>query len=245
MTVTAGTPNDAHEVGCSFTPVVCAAPRHGTINAYKNHGCRCPLARRAWSRYMKNYRLRRLRNQPAHIDATGTRRRIHALQAIGWTVNDIGAQLGCTGSAVWQLCRRALVHRSTAAKVRELYRRLADTSGESEWARTYARHQGWLPPLWWDDDTIDDPNHDPAYTDSRTAVDWVVVDRLVTGVPGTSARRNERQAAFHRLRAAGHSVAAAGAHLHLSWSTAGEWESSRTRIGVATSPDTAGVGVAS
>lgn len=269
MTVTAGTPNDAHEVACNYVVDLCTAARHGTDDAYVNAGCRCPDARDEHRVQRKRRKLRLIENGPATLPGVGVARRLRALAALGYGIDVVADTMRMDRSYVHRLrCGRPVVERATHQRVAEVYRLLADRPRTARTAaqrtsatktRRHAARAGWLPPLWFDDDTIDDPTYDPSTTKSPTTssprhdqttflfenVDEVVVERLVTGAPGTRATRSERQEAFHRLRAAGHSVAAAGAHLHLSWSTAGEWESSRTRIGVATSPDTAGVGVAS
>jgi hypothetical protein len=36
-------------------------------------------------------------------------------------------------------------------------------------ARNYAARRGWLAPLWWDDDRIDDPTYEPRATTKANA----------------------------------------------------------------------------
>jgi hypothetical protein len=138
----------------------CTADRHNTLDAYKNHGCTCPEARLIWARYCKEYQWRRARGIKLIVNATGTRRRLHALQAIGYRWADIAQHLNdVSGNAVSIMSRRELVHVKSAAAVTAVYNKLWDTPGPSDRAREYARQHDWPPPLFWDDDLIDDPTY--------------------------------------------------------------------------------------
>lgn len=159
----------------------CTANRHGTWSAYRA-GCRCPHAREAQRIYCK--RLRELRNPPRRIDATGTRRRLQALSAIGWRWADLAAHLGGTWQTVQDMAigGRPTVMVTTADRVRVLYARLSATPGPSEVSRRRAAEKGWAPPAAWDDDLIDDPTASPdlGHTDAGL-VDEVAVTRALAG----------------------------------------------------------------
>lgn len=154
-------------------------------------------------------------SQPAEgatCDATGTRRRLQALMANGWPAQVLAARLlgldNDTGrSAILQVARRERVRSSTALAVRALYVELADRTGPSQWCRTYYRGRGWLPPLFWDDDTIDDTTYVPPLAEQPREpddVDPVIVDRLVDGLPFPGrATRAEKVEAYRRLVARG------------------------------------------
>ena len=60
----------------------CRLHYHDTYPAYQ-YGCRCPAARDAARRYQKRRAAGRYDN--SRIDGRGTRRRIQALWALGWT----------------------------------------------------------------------------------------------------------------------------------------------------------------
>lgn len=100
----------------------------------------------------------------AVTDSTGTARRLQALQYNGWDQETLAAKLGLQRSHVWKL-----THQKTGAtiqiakRVSDLYDQLWDQhpapSKGSNLARTIARRNGWLPPLAWDEDLIDNPNH--------------------------------------------------------------------------------------
>lgn len=215
----------------------CRAERHGTLEAYKRAGCRCPRARAANTAAMKAYRLRQLSGWEGHVDGTGTRRRLQALVANGWPMLALADELGISKCAVSQLCNaQARARWTTVARVRVVYARLADLEGPSSSARIRARNRGWLPPLWWDDDTIDDPAHMPALEDGprhRDDVDPVVVDRLVDGViADVLPTPAERFVAFLRLRAGGHCGRAIAQRLGLSGETFAHYQHRADAAGI-------------
>lgn len=99
------------------------------------------------------------------VDATGTRRRLQALVAIGWPQSRLGQRLGVDPSNMNALLTRSRVTAATARAVAALYDELWDTpapqSPGATRARRHAAARGWPPPLAWDDDTIDDPEAVP------------------------------------------------------------------------------------
>jgi hypothetical protein len=151
------------------------------------------------------------------VDATGVRRRIEALGAIGWTGVQIGALLGTTGEHVRQLRaeKRWSSHR-TADRVAEVYEDLRDTPPpettrverhNASRQRNQAAAKGWAPPEAWHD--IDDPTEQPwtrVEQLGRDYVDPVVVDRILAGRPHP-ANRAERGEVIRRWQAAGRALA--------------------------------------
>lgn len=117
-----------------------------------------------------------LNRGPIKVPSTGTVRRLRALYALGWTCVQLGERMGVSKTRVAQLLsgRCVTVMPETAEKVAGLYRDLsmvvpmdrpAVRRGDSpihERTRWHARKRGWLPPLAWDDDLIDDPDARPA-----------------------------------------------------------------------------------
>lgn len=102
------------------------------------------------------------------IDATGTRRRLQALVAVGWSLRALAPRLGMTHPNVTKIANgeRGLVWPDTARAITALYDQLWDqtppqtTKAERisySKARATAAQRGWVVPLAWDDDTIDDP----------------------------------------------------------------------------------------
>ena len=108
------------------------------------------------------------------ITATGTARRIQALRAIGWSLQQICVEIGTTPTN----SRIKLISSGSARRVTvDMHERVKATY-ERLWDRTppvrtphdkaimnaatrRAAARGWAPPLAWDDDTIDDPNATP------------------------------------------------------------------------------------
>jgi hypothetical protein len=105
------------------------------------------------------------------VDATGTRRRLEALAAIGWSRAKLGEQLGIEPTGMSELFRRDRVRAGRAQAVADLYEQLWNRRPpEDGWrekisaarSRNYARQHGWAPPLAWDEDQLDAPDGKPA-----------------------------------------------------------------------------------
>lgn len=107
------------------------------------------------------------RDAGKYIDATGSIRRVRALQAAGHTTQAI-ADACQTGRAKIELivnAKQATVREMLAAKIRRAYSQLAEQPGDGVRARNRAKREGWAPPAAWDDDTIDDPQAQPDLGD--------------------------------------------------------------------------------
>lgn len=176
--------------------------RHGTYSAAR-YGCTCPEAIADRRRYNKLHHHGY--NRPRLIDATGTHRRIQALCVLGWSRQDIAEKLGIGERAVGYLLAEHTVTTRTAARVRRVYDELWLHTGPSERTRTHALRQGWVSPLAWDDDTIDDPRARPHGYVAGAVVDEVAVARAVRGerAEGETLSRAERRAAILRCRELG------------------------------------------
>ncbi|WP_067487397.1 hypothetical protein [Actinomadura hibisca] len=104
----------------------------------------------------------------ALVDATGTRRRIQALAALGWSLSRQARRLDRVVANYARILTYQQVTAATARQVRALY---------AEWSmvvptpcgrdgvrrsRNDAARKGWLPPLAWDEDLIDLPEPELA-----------------------------------------------------------------------------------
>jgi transcriptional regulator with XRE-family HTH domain len=109
----------------------------------------------------------------APVDAAGTRRRMQALAAAGWSAQRLAGYLGFDRAHAGRIIRgdNPRVSAATARAVRGLYDELWDRPPPegTRWekvaanrARDHARQQGWPPPMAWDDDKIDDPAAKPT-----------------------------------------------------------------------------------
>lgn len=143
------------------------------------------------------------------IDATGTRRRIQAMQRMGHSQVTIAARLGVTNTAVGQLLRRERVYPRTARAVAAVCAELGMTPGTSTAATTLARQKGWVSLLAWDN--IDDPTERPHLGDVTEEddgeVDHAAVAAATQGVlPASRMRIADRRAAMSQLGGTGRSV---------------------------------------
>lgn len=149
------------------------------------------------------------------VNAAGSRRRLRALVALGHPRRFLAGQLDVSVRAVRMLVDRddqAFVRAATRAAVIALYDELSmtipPTSRESLAARTFAAEHGWVPPLAWDDETIDDPE---AETDrgfggeheTEDDVDEIAVERAIAGDQPGGLRPAERRAIVKTLNERG------------------------------------------
>ncbi|MCX4809051.1 hypothetical protein OG601_47045 [Streptomyces sp. NBC_01239] len=103
-----------------------------------------------------------------YVDATGTRRRLQALRAIGHSSKAVAAVAGTTTARLQLISTGAqpTVRQRLAEKVAKafvaLHQTAAPAGAGTTIARRYAMKHGWAPPGAWDD--IDDPNAVPDWT---------------------------------------------------------------------------------
>lgn len=127
------------------------------------------------------------------VDACGSRRRLQALATRGWTIKYLAGRCGLkeTTAGVISTGRNRRVTPATARKITALYDELWDqgppeTTSEERRAATLVRRlaarKGWVPPLAWDDDTIDDPAATPNVGEKPSRVRALLEDseELVT-----------------------------------------------------------------
>ncbi|OQO89903.1 hypothetical protein B1813_18860 [Saccharomonospora piscinae] len=135
------------------------------------------------------------------VDGTGTRRRLQALIALGWSQARLAEQVGMLPTNFGRTLRCERVRADTARTVRALYERMWDQAPpESTWheksaaqrARAYARRRGWGPPMAWDDDALDDPAATP-HTDAGERVS--VRQRVAEEYPHLSGFMSDEQIA--------------------------------------------------
>lgn len=176
----------------------CPARAHGKVWHVNRLGCICPDAREKARLYRKRHRNGR---QRLVVDATGTRRRLQALSRLGHTVDAIVAYAPASERTIRAVMNGSSnVLRSIAATVAATYDALSMTPGPSYLTAAKAKKRGWLPPLAWDDDTIDDPNARPDLGDDDSgAVDDIAVEAAVAGSPIRLTRQVDQIAAINIL----------------------------------------------
>jgi hypothetical protein len=112
------------------------------------------------------------------VDRSGTQRRLRALIALGWTARHLTRRLGMSSRTMGMLTadHGTPILASTRAKVAALYDELAliipAPSRGTTVARGIATRRGWVPPLAWDDDTIDDPDAQPDLGEQTQSQAW-------------------------------------------------------------------------
>ena len=99
----------------------------------------------------------------ATVDGTIARRKLEALQAIGYPLSHLGARLGRSQQSLSKTVHRAQdPHWKTARAIDRLYDELHDTHPEGHLAnrtRLRAQRLGYAPPASYD--CIDDPSERP------------------------------------------------------------------------------------
>lgn len=108
-------------------------------------------------------RILAVQYDPFRVDATGSRRRVQALAALGWTRDHIATAGGLNEHGIGDVMsgKVTVVYRTTARGIRQAYDALSMRRGPSVRARNRAAAAGWPPPLAWDDESIDDPTARP------------------------------------------------------------------------------------
>lgn len=182
-------------------------PRHGTVAGYNRIPCREKCCRDAMAKYKSMRALDLMAGRERIVSAIGTRRRIQALACLGWSNAEVARRAGMHPEHLPRLVHEVdTITRRTAERIAKVYDALcmqlpvAETRHQKQAitnAKNRAARHGWLPPLAWDDDRIDDPTYRPRmyYRPApRTDYDPVVVDRFLGGeyaLPTTIPERAE------------------------------------------------------
>jgi hypothetical protein len=141
----------------------------------------------------------------AVVDATGTRRRLQALVAVGWSGAELMRRIGIVGTDFPKILGREQILARTERKIRALYDQVWDVPppASTRWERAtltralaFAANRGWAPPMAWDDDTIDDPATQPAGVLRDAAAPPATADlthQSRTAVPAPAGCRSKRR----------------------------------------------------
>jgi hypothetical protein len=162
----------------------CPAAYHGTEAAYHKAKCRCPHAREAHRLYLKRGKHGLL--QPVLLDATGTRRRVQGMWALGHPTAAIieECQGGFSRQQVVRFCQQERITPVSHGLIVGAYRTLITRTGRSQRTRDRARAAGYALPVQWGAD-IDDPAAVPEPLEpdllGAEVVDEGAVERALTG----------------------------------------------------------------
>lgn len=160
-----------------------------------------------------------------HVDGTGTRRRLQALAARGWTAVRLAEHHTATRQKIRQTLLSTDIDPVTAEFARSVIRLYDDLWDHdppcpdgAALARAEAAAHGWPPPMAWDDEDLDDPMARPPsgcepaqghlhLEDLEDCVSWGLdlpgaADRLQVSVDAVTAcaRRAHRADLVERLR---------------------------------------------
>lgn len=111
------------------------------------------------------------------VDPTGTRRRLEALELLGWPRMVVEQKIGVAHLSISQAMSRGKVTARMAHLVEAFYLGHNDTPGPSDLVAKRARSRGLHPASAWEDDVIDDPHAEPNYG----GFDELIVQALVRG----------------------------------------------------------------
>lgn len=196
-----------------MTATHCDAARHGTDSAYRNHRCRCATALHNHNVANKRRKLARLRaGRPLTISPAGTRRRLQALNRIGWPLEKVAQRTGTDRTTLSRIATGDHTHvrLSTATAVRRVYSELLTEDGPSKRTANRAARLGWAPPEAWTDARIDDPTARPwqclrgAHPETDARESEIRVERLCDGKPVLGPTAAERRDAIRTLNSRGH-----------------------------------------
>jgi hypothetical protein len=158
--------------------------------------------------------------------AIGSRRRLRALQCMGWTNEALSRETGISFVTLASIQRGSVSKVSARLfhPIKDAYDRLAEIDGGSNHAKIRARKNSYLPPAAWDDPDTD-PDQDAV--DGRRDpddIDHAIVTRVMNG-ERMKCTRAEREEVIERWRATGRTM------LELTELTG--WQIYRTTAGAA------------
>lgn len=181
--------------------------RHGTDRGYRA-GCRERCCLDGTALYERRRSKLKAMGRDGRLDPTISRRKIGALQALGWTHAHIAEAGGFSfDRSIQRIAREstAWVFIHTAAKVNAAYDKLHMTPGPSHITADRAKRAGHHPPLAWNN--IDDPNDQPdlGVDDDPDFVDEVLIQRAMSG-QRVDANKAERLEITRRWKEASRSL---------------------------------------
>jgi hypothetical protein len=142
----------------------CAAAKHGTESAARNHGCCCPDAVEEKRRNDRYYKYRRARaGRPLKVTAIGSTRKLQALAAIGFSARYLAPRVPLDVTKLVDIRQgtAAVVRLVTHQRIDAVFEELCTADGPSTQARLRAARKGWFGPEVWPGGSIDNPGARP------------------------------------------------------------------------------------
>jgi len=112
--------------------------------------------------------------------AVGAGRRVRALAALGWPIDEIARRTAASVQVLGKLAADSWTMTTSELwwKIFDVYEELSGTVGPDDQCRSAAIDRGWVTPLAWDDDEIDHPGRCPHLPkDVAGLIDEIAVDR--------------------------------------------------------------------
>lgn len=120
-------------------------------------------------------------DEETFVPRVGAVRRIQALLALGWTHEHMREHCGIRTHTLMSQ-EGSWVTLRNHNRVRAMYERLSMTPGPSALTRARAAKAGYVPPLAWDDTSIDDPSAWADLGDEHAElIDEIEIDRFISG----------------------------------------------------------------
>lgn len=110
------------------------------------------------------------------VDAAGTRRRLQALQRIGWSCTALAQHSPLSAERLRKVLRARRVSVGTRAEVRRLFALLECTPGASRECARRAARKGWFPPFAWEGVDVDNPDARPELGGDRVPRPLVIAE---------------------------------------------------------------------
>ena len=208
------------ENGCKATATL---PAEGWLDLGGRDLCpQHSLARRVAAAAARAALAKPLPDAKRTVPARGTRRRLEALTAAGWSPALIRATLRLTPRAYSALLADADVLEQHAHRVAVLYQRIAllappRTTADEETAYLaaigHAKQRRWVPPMGWDD--IDKDDEPPVPDELGDDLDETAID-LAIGGERVRLRYAEKLEVVRRLHARGLSDPEIGPYVGVS-----------------------------
>lgn len=108
------------------------------------------------------------------VRSEGTVRRLRALIAIGYRQDELQGMLRCSAPGLSLIMNggRGLVRVGFAVDVDRVFQQCQLVPRSDVRSINRAKRLGWVPPLAWDEDTIDDPDAEPILVERSGDDDW-------------------------------------------------------------------------
>ena len=184
-------------------------PRHGTNRGYRAHRVAgqtaCDACKRAAAAYQAARKWEELQGKgPRLIDALGSRRRLQAMYAIGWTSKHIAEASGIRANQLTHISsgRTQRVTRATEERIKKAYAALSAKPGPSSLDRVAASREGWAPPLAWNDIDTDERPRGVRWEPRGCGTRFGYTAHWHAGEPACQPCKDAYAAHYRRIRAA-------------------------------------------